>query len=116
MARPTRTIGPYTNGEIPRPVTVYFDDDPIDLTGFTLSVTAERIVNGVWTEYTWAGTVVWADASIGQATLDFGVGDIVHTGGDVTPHRIQLWADDGTNKLATVLILFDVYTQVGTIP
>ena len=64
--RPVREIGPYTEGETPRPVTVWMDEDPIDLSGYTVDGVALD-VDGVAQAF--AGTAVWDDATVGTVTV-----------------------------------------------
>lgn len=108
----TTTIGPYTTGEIPPPLTVTFTDsdgDPIDLDGYQARwVTRAR---GSDTEAT-AVAVVDPDqqANTGQVTYTWVVGDLDTEG----VYRGEMWVGNGTNRYASELFEFDVRAAIAT--
>ena len=115
MARPVTVVGPYTNGEIPFPLKVQFEPEPVDLTGYTLAV---RIENGVGDERTFTGSVTWDDAATGRATVSWGAGDVDLTDPTTDEERfsMQVWAVGPQNKIATSLIMWTTYRNVGSVP
>ncbi len=108
----TRTIGPYTAGEIPPTLTVdFYDASPANLTGWTLALTCER--DGT-TLSSW-GTIAWSDATIARATITMPVLTL-STGKTRQQFVIQAWAGNLTQRIASVPICFYCHTQVGTTP
>lgn len=108
----TRTIGPYTAGEIPAQLTLdFYDTSPPNLTGWTLALTCKRDD----TELTSWGSIAWSDATIARATITMPVLALA-TGKTRQQFVIQAWTGNGTQRIASVPICFYVHTQVGTTP
>lgn len=104
------TIGPYVIGEKPSPLTYQFQDSTgtaINITGFTAKFSYQE-------RY---GAAVTANAAItdgpnGKATYTF-TGTEFATAGH---YRAEMWVGNGTNRYASVDIIFDVAVPVGTPP
>ena len=114
--KPVRWAGPYTDGEIPLPFTVKFDEIDID---FSASFTVEAtLVDDDGTEMAYAGTVTFEDDTIGLVRVDLGAADVaVPVGRLVITRRLQIWTGDGgTNKVATVVVKYNCHPAVGTPP
>ncbi len=105
-------IGVFAAGEIPFPFAHTFNDfqgNPIDLTGFTPTVEAEGPdENGTYG----AGSVSVTDAVNGVVTYTWVAGDFV----DVGRYELLIWVDDGTNRLASDLVKWEVYDGPGATP
>lgn len=107
--RTVRKLAALTAGEKIK-VDVQFHKTEVDLTGFAVDVRVTR--DDV--ELDLAGGVAWLDITKGQCRVTFGEGDI-----DVAPeeersrYRMEVWAGDGTERIASLLIVFDVYQHVG---
>jgi hypothetical protein len=107
-------LGPYTSGETGRPVTLDFDDDPVDLSGLTVKMTMEK-ANG--TEITFAGTVAWVDDTIGRCQIEFAASDLTLDPGVDWEVRVgQVWAGDGTEIVATLRLVIPIDSPVGSVP
>ena len=108
--REIRYLDSFVAGEKPV-IDVQFYETEQDLTGFSLDWRVER--DG--TEVTPAGSIAWKDQSLGQARVTFGEGDIdVTDGSEWSRYKMELWTGDGTTRIATLLIVFDVYQHVGS--
>jgi len=108
----TRTIGPYTAGEIPPTVTLdFYDTSPPSLAGWTLALTCER--DGA--ALTSWGTIAWADATIARATITMPVLTLA-TGKLRQQFVIQAWAGNLTQRIASLPVAFYVHASVGTAP
>jgi hypothetical protein len=108
----TRTIGPYTAGEIPAALEVdFYDSDPPNLTGWTVGLTCER--DG--TALTSWGTVAWSNAAIARAIISMPVLALA-AGKTRQQFVIQAWAGNLTQRIASVPIAFYCHLQVGTTP
>lgn len=111
--RPVRLIGPYTEGEIPDPLLLKFYEEDKDLSGWSIAVTMTR--DGV--ELNPGGTALWEDDTLGIGRYEFADGDIdVTDGEEKSSYRMEFWAGNGTLRLASLLVLFDVNKAVGTVP
>lgn len=110
-AENTECIGPFVTGEIPDPLRYQFQDAsgaPMDLTGYlakfvfgeddapTTTVDASLVAGGVdgWVEYIWTGTEL---------------ADPGHYVG-------ELWVGNGTQRYASVRIMWDVRRARGLVP
>ena len=108
----TRTLGPYTEGEKPADLTVdFYPTTPPDLTGWTLGLTCERDGTAI---ASW-GSIEWADAENAQATVTFPALTLA-TGQRHASYRVQCWAGNTVQKIATVYLCFYVHRAVGTVP
>jgi hypothetical protein len=108
----TRTIGPYVAGEKPPTITLdFYDTSPANLTGWTLSLTCER--DG--TELTSWGSIAWSNAAIARATVTMPALALA-TGKTRQQFRIQAWAGNTVQRIASIPVCFFVEKQVGTIP
>jgi len=104
------TIGPYTQGEKPAPLTYQFLDSSgaaIVLTGFTAKFSYQER----------DGAAVTANASVsdgpnGKTTYTF-TGTEFATSGH---YRAEFIVGNGTNRFISVDIIFDVAVPVGTVP
>ncbi len=114
--KPIRWAGPYTDGEIPLPFTVKFDEIDIDFsTGFTVAAT---LVDDDGTEMAFAGTVTFQDAATGLVRVDLGAADVaIPATRLIITRRLQIWTGDGgANKVATVTVKYNCHPAVGTPP
>ena len=112
--KPVRWTGPFTNGEIPLPFTVKFDPSDLDFTSYDIEATLE---DDDGTEMTLDGSVSWDDISTGVALVQLGAADVaVPPGVLVLTRRLQVWAGDATNRVATVEIKFNCHPSIGTPP
>jgi hypothetical protein len=112
ITRDTITLRPYSAGEIPPALPVHFyEDEPEDLSGFSLAVTCER--DGEELE-DW-GEATWDDAE--QAVALLHMPELALPEDSVrAQYEVQVWAGDGTFRLATVIICFPVVRSIGTPP
>lgn len=112
-----RRAGPFTEGEIPLPFTVKYDQSDIDFSsGFTLDATLED-EDGA--ELTFGGTVDWETSTIGLVKVELAASDCTRQDSTARKEtrRLQIWTGDGgTNRVATVLIKYGVDAPVGTPP
>lgn len=111
-----RWAGPFMEGEIPLPFTVKYDKTNIDFSGspFTLSGTLE---DGDGNALAFTGTVDWADDTTGLVQVDLSAADVTRTGtGEREVKRLVIWANDGTNIVATLPIKYVISAPVGTPP
>lgn len=110
--REVRWTGPFHEGEKPLPVLVdFYAANPNDLSGYSLAVTCTRdgVELGSW------GSAVWDDASTARAELS--IPEIVLASGATEQlFKVQVWAGDGSNRVATAEIWFYGYPAVGTVP
>jgi hypothetical protein len=108
----TRTVGPYTAGEIPPTITVdFYASAPPSLAGWTLALTCER--DG--TPLTSWGSIAWSDATIARATITLPALALA-TGKTRQQFVMQAWAGNLTQRIASLPICFYVHSQVGTTP
>lgn len=101
-------IGPYTVGEIPEDLVHQFlthDDQPIDISGFTVKVVLATA--GASTGTVKTGSVV--DGANGQAGIDFNAGDLATAG----EWWLQFWADNGVIRLSSPIHEFTVSPAAG---
>lgn len=103
------TLGPYTAGEKPAPITYQFLDDqgvPLALTGSWVAKLEQRnrSTGDTVTEATPTFDVPTATATFTVATTDPGV----YTG--------ELWIGDGSNRYASVRFAWLTRAAVGTAP
>lgn len=104
------TIGPYVIGEKPSPLTYQFQDSTgtaINITGFTAKFSYQEH----------DGAAVTANATItdgpnGKATYTFTGAEFATAG----RYRAEMWVGNGTNRYASVDIIFNVAVPVGTVP
>lgn len=109
--REIRYLDPYTAGEKPK-IDIQFYKTEVDLSTFDVAVRVERDEK----ELTLTGVIDWLDATKGQARLTMGEGDIdVTEGEDWSRYRVEAWAGNGTDRVATLLLVFDVYQHVGAV-
>ena len=112
--QPTRQSGPFVYGETPLPFTVKFDPTDIIFTGFALDATMEAHDG---TEMAFAGSVTWADDTIGLVQVEFDSADLLLGAGVEHEDRVlMVWTGDGTNLVATVRIKVPIDAAVGTPP
>ena len=102
------TTGPFTAGEKPLAIPVSFLETPDDLTGWDLAVTAE--IDGV-ENLAYGATITWSDATLALATLR-----LPELTGAGSVHSVQVWAGNGTQRIASLPIQFKVVAAVGTAP
>ena len=101
----TITIGPYTSGEVPAPLTYTFQDDngdPLDLTGYIATFSHEA--NGVGT----SETATVTDAANGVVTYTWTATDLDEPGS----HSAEFWVSNGTNTYASDLIRWRVRAAI----
>lgn len=104
------TIGPYVMGEKPAPLTYQFldsDGAPINLTGYTAKFSYQ--------EHDGTATVSNATVSDGPN----GKAQYTWTGAEFPTagrYRAEFWVGNGTNRFASVDIVFDVALPVGAVP
>ena len=108
MNRTDITIGPFTAGEKPLAIPVSFLATPNDLTGWALAVTAE--IDGVAAPSYGAG-VTWSNAEQALALLR-----LPELSAPGSGHAVQVWAGNGTQRIASLPIRFTVVAAVGTAP
>lgn len=104
------TIGPYTMGEKPSPLSYKFQDasgTAINLTGFSAKFNYQEH-DGAAT----SADAILADGPTGTVTYVF-TGNEFATPGH---YKAQFWAGNGTNRYASVTIEFDVAAAVGPVP
>lgn len=114
--KPTRWAGPYTDGEIPLPFNMKFDETDIDFSvgGFVVEAT---LLDDDGTEMTFDGTVTFEDSSTGLVRVDLGAADVaVPANILLLTRRLQIWTGDGTNRIASVTIKFNCHPAIGTPP
>jgi len=108
----TRTIGPYTAGEKPPPLTVrLYASSPPNLTGWTLALTCER--DGI--ELTSWGSVAWLDPVLTDVTVTFPL-LALDTGKTRQQFVIQVWAGNTVQKIASLPLCFYCHKAIGTVP
>jgi hypothetical protein len=114
MAKPVVIfIGVFAAGELPFPFAHTFNDflgNAIDLAGFTPTVEIEGPDE--------AGSYGTGSVVVSGPTID---GVVQYTWAnadfqDVGKYQMLLWVDDGTNKLASDLIKYEVYDGPGPTP
>jgi hypothetical protein len=107
--REVRYLDPYTAGEKPK-INVQFYQQEVDLTGFTVDLRVNR--DGEPLEL--LGGIDWLDQTKGQARITMDEGDIdVSDDASWSRYEIEAWAGNGVDRVATLLIVFDVYPHVG---
>lgn len=114
--KPTRWAGPYTDGEIPLPFNMKFDETDIDFSvgGFVVEAT---LLDDDGTEMSFAGTVTFEDSATGLVRVDLGAADVaVPANILLLTRRLQIWTGDGTNRIASVTIKFNCHPAIGTPP
>jgi len=117
MANPTKNnLGVFAAGEIPYPFVHTFNTKdasgnkvPIDLTGFTASITFEGPDE---TKTYGTGTLAITDAANGEVTYTWAAGDFQ----DVGNYRFLIWVQNGTNRFASDLNVYHVYDGPGPTP
>ena len=113
MANPKKhNLGVFAAGEVPFPLEHTYKDangTAIDMTGWSVSVTAEGPED---TGSYGAGTVVFTDEAGGVAEYTWAATDFI----DVGKYTMLLWAEDGTNRLASDLFVWEVYDGPGDTP
>ncbi len=112
MTRDVRVIDSYTAGELAK-LNVQLYATEVDLTGFTVDYRLER--DGV--DVVTTGSVAWLDDAKGQIQVTFAAGDLDVTDGETrSRHKLEVWAGNGIDeRVASLLILFDVYQHVGAV-
>ncbi len=114
MANPKKiNLGVFAAGEIPFSlVHQYKDNDknPIDMSsGWTVFVEIEGPEeDGAYG----TGTVAFSDASTGRVKYDWDTADFL----DFGKYRMLFWTTDGTNRLASDLVVWEVYDGPGATP
>lgn len=114
--KPIRWTGPYTDGEIPLPFRIKFDEVDIDFSaGFSVAAT---LVDDDGSEMAFTGTVTFDDSSTGIVRVDLAAADVALSVGKlVITRRLQIWTGDGgANKVATVVVKYNVHPSIGTPP
>lgn len=106
-----RSIGPYTTGEIPEPLTVTFTDvdgAPINLSGYE-ALWITRAGNSAPRS---SAADVAADqaATPGEVTYTWVDGDLDEAGNC----RAEMWVDNGVNRLCSELFSFHVRAAIET--
>jgi hypothetical protein len=104
--RPRKELGPYSVGEIPRPIEVQFLDAEgaaLAITGFDAEFIIEQI-SGTAAAGLGAGTASIADGPTGVAQYAWAAADFAQAG----RYQGQMWVGDGTNRLASVELWWDV--------
>jgi hypothetical protein len=110
VSQPSVVIGPFTVGEKPVPLLYTFldhDGKIIDLTGYTAKFVYREA----------SGALVTANATIPNPTT--GAAQYTWIGGEFpTPghYRARFWVGNLAQRLASVLITFDVSDAEGPIP
>lgn len=113
MVHPRVEIGPYSVGEIPQPLQITFvdfDGNPLDLTNFAVDFVIESI-GGTTPTDVGSGAATKPDAGAGVTQYAFIAADCLTAG----RWRGQMWADNGTVRLASVEYWWDV-NDVTTAP
>lgn len=106
--------GPFVSGEIPLSMGLRFDSVDIDLSAYDLEATLEDYDGS---EMVFAGAVVWDDATIGLVTLSLGEDDVaVPVGQLLVTRKLMVWAGNGANRVATLVIKYNCHKAVGTPP
>lgn len=105
------TIGPYTQGEIPDPLTYQFQDssgNPIDLSGGYVArfEYSERDGSPV------LANAAVSNAAAGQVTYTW-TGSELSAAGHYTAF---FWVGNGTNRLASIPLYFSVRLSGGPVP
>lgn len=104
------STGPYVQGEKPPPLVYQFLDSagaPIDITGYAAGFTIQE-ADGLAASYSASVT----DPVNGKITYTW-TGTEWPTSGH---YRATVWCGNGTNRLASIMIKFDVRAPVGTVP
>lgn len=105
-ARERQELGPYTVGEIPRPIEVTFleaDGQAIDLSGFSADFVIQQ-VEGASADGLGAGAATVEDAATGLTRYLWTAADCAVAG----RYRGQMWVGDGSNRLASIEFWWDV--------
>ena len=104
------SIGPYVMGEKPAPLTYQFldsDGAAINLTGYTAKFSYQEH-DGVAT----VANATVSDPTAGKVQYTFAGTEFATAG----RYRAEFWAGNGTNRFASVDILFNVAVSVGAAP
>ena len=114
MAKPgVIFVGVFAAGELPFPFVHTFNDfngNPIDLSGFTPAVYIEGPDEAG--NYGTGAINLLAPNSDGMVQYTWAEDDFQ----DVGKYEMLLWVDDGTNRLASDLIKYEVYDGPGPTP
>ena len=115
--KPIRWAGPYTDGEVPLPFNLKFDETDIDFSTGSFTVDA-TLTDDDGTEMAFAGTVTFEDDTVGLVRVDLGAADVaVPAGVLVLTRRLQVWTGDGgTNLIASVTVKYNCHPAIGTPP
>jgi hypothetical protein len=113
VAKPvTNFLGVFAAGEIPFDFEHTFNDSagaPIPLSGYTPTIEMEGPDGGG--PYG-AGTVSVTDATAGKVGYEWATADFQTVG----KYQFLLWVDNGTYRLASDLIKYEVYDGPGATP
>lgn len=105
MASPKKiNLGVFAQGEIPYPFQHTFLDSTdvaIDLTAFTATVSVDGPDVGPYGQ----GVVAKTDAVNGIVQYTWTSADFA----DIGKYKLLIWVDDGTNRLASDLVEWQVY-------
>lgn len=104
-----------TEGEVPLPLQLYFDEEPIDLSGWQVVFVIERDGENLPIN----GQTTWANESEGLAQYEWGVGDIaVADGREWSAYECQFWAwtNNPVRRLASAYVWFSAHKPAGTPP
>ena len=113
MANPKKhNLGVFAAGEIPFPLQHTYKDAQsvaIDMTGWSVSTTAEGPdESGSYG----SGAVVFTNEAGGEVEYTWVAADFQ----DVGKYNMLIWAEDGTNRLASDLFVWEVYDGPGATP
>ena len=112
MAARKINLGTFASGEIPFPVLHAFKrgDSAVDLTGWTPFV----MIEGPDETVTYGNGVVTIDGSptLGVVMYEWDSADMV----DFGKYRMLIWVEDGTYRLASDLVIYEVYDGPGPTP
>lgn len=113
MASPKKiNLGVYAAGEIPFALSHQYKDADgvaIDMTGWSVTAVAAGPEDG---GAYGSGVVMFLDETIGKVQYDWVAADFT----DVGKYTMLLWTTDGTNRLASDLIVWEVYDGPGATP
>ncbi len=120
-ARASKTLrtGPFTEGELPLPFNVKFDEATIDFTTAPTFVLAGTLEDEDGEALTFAGSVTWADDTTGLATVSLATADVARVDDTLRyeTRRLQIWTGNNGGKLvATLLIKYGINAPIGTPP
>ena len=112
MANPKKiNLGVFAAGELPYPVAHRFvsNEIPVDLTTFTPFVNIEGPDETVAVGQ---GTILVTDAADGIVTYTWVEDDFQGVG----KYRMLIWVENGTNRFASDLIVYECYDGPGPTP